>query len=50
MGGGFGDKGVPGRHSMLAAMVARKTGRPARIELDREEVYVAATHRYPDNH
>jgi CO/xanthine dehydrogenase Mo-binding subunit len=46
MGGGFGDKGNPGRYSTLAAVIARKTGRPARIELDREEVYLAAGHRY----
>ena len=46
MGGGFGDKGNPGRYSTLAAVIARKTGRPARVELDREEVYLAAGHRY----
>jgi CO/xanthine dehydrogenase Mo-binding subunit len=46
-GGGFGDKGSPGRQTFLAALVARKTGRPARIELDRDEIYFAATHRYP---
>jgi xanthine dehydrogenase YagR molybdenum-binding subunit len=46
-GGGFGDKGAPGRQTFLAAMVAKKTGRPARIELDRDEIYLAATHRYP---
>jgi len=46
MGGGFGDKGNPGRYSTLCAAVARKTGRPARIQLDREEVYLAAGHRY----
>jgi xanthine dehydrogenase YagR molybdenum-binding subunit len=46
MGGGFGDKGNPGRYSTLAAVIARKTGRPARVELDRDEVYLAAGHRY----
>jgi xanthine dehydrogenase YagR molybdenum-binding subunit len=46
MGGGFGDKSSPGRQSVLAAIVARKTGRPARIELDREECYLAGLHRY----
>ncbi len=46
-GGGFGDKGSPGRQTFLAAMIARKTGRPARIELDRDEIYFAASHRYP---
>jgi CO/xanthine dehydrogenase Mo-binding subunit len=47
MGGGFGDKGNPGRHQILAALIARKTGRPARIELDRDELYLAGLHRYP---
>jgi CO/xanthine dehydrogenase Mo-binding subunit len=47
LGGGFGDRSSPGRQSVLAAMVAKKTGRPARIELDRDEIYVAALHRYP---
>ena len=46
MGGGFGDKGHPGRHQILAAVIARKTGRPARIELDREELYLGGSHRY----
>ena len=46
LGGGFGDRSSPGRQSVLAAMVARKTGRPARIELDREEAFVACLHRY----
>ena len=47
LGGGFGDRSSPGRQSVLAAMVAKKTGHPARIELDRDEVYVAGLHRYP---
>jgi CO/xanthine dehydrogenase Mo-binding subunit len=46
MGGGFGDKSSPGRQSVQAAIVARKTGRPARIELDREECYLEGLHRY----
>ena len=46
LGGGFGDRGSPGRQSILAALVARKTGRPARIELDRDESYLASLHRY----
>ncbi len=47
MGGGFGDKGSAQRHNVLAALVARQAGRPARLELDRNELYVAAYHRYP---
>jgi CO/xanthine dehydrogenase Mo-binding subunit len=46
MGGGFGDKGHPGRHQILAALMARKTGRPVRIELDRDELYLGGSHRY----
>ena len=47
MGGGFGDRSGPERYNVLAALVARKAGRPARIELDREENFVAGHHRYP---
>jgi CO/xanthine dehydrogenase Mo-binding subunit len=47
MGGGFGDKGSAQRHNVLAALIARQTGRPTRLELDRDELYVAAYHRYP---
>ncbi len=47
MGGGFGDRSGPERYNVLAAIVARKTGRPARIEFDREENFVAGHHRYP---
>jgi len=46
MGGGFGDKSSPGRQSVVAAIVARKLGRPVRIELDREENYLGGLHRY----
>ena len=38
---------APGRQSVLAALIARQTGRPARLELDRDELYVAGLHRYP---
>ncbi len=47
MGGGFGDRSGPERYNVLAALVARKTGRPARIEFSREETFVAGHHRYP---
>ena len=38
LGGGFGDRSSPGRQSVLAALMARKTGKPVRVELDREEI------------
>lgn len=47
MGGGFGDKTAAERHSVLAAILSMKTGHPVRIELSREENFLAATHRYP---
>jgi CO/xanthine dehydrogenase Mo-binding subunit len=47
MGGGFGDRSTAERYDVLAALVARKTGRPARIEFDREESFLAGHHRYP---
>ena len=46
-GGGFGDKSSPERYNVLAALVARRTGRPARFQFDRDENFVAAHHRYP---
>ncbi len=47
MGGGFGDKIQMERYSVLASILALKTGRPVRIEFDREENFLAAHHRYP---
>jgi len=46
-GGGFGDKGSPGRQAIYASTVARLTGQPAKMELERDENYLAATHRFP---
>jgi len=47
IGGAFGDRSTLERTEALAALVARKTGHPARLELDREECYLAGHHRYP---
>lgn len=47
MGGGFGDKSSAERYNVLASLIARKTGRPVRIEFSREESFVATHHRYP---
>lgn len=46
MGGGFGDKSSGSRHARLAAMLARMTQRPVRVEYDRPGNFKAATHRY----
>jgi CO/xanthine dehydrogenase Mo-binding subunit len=46
-GGGFGDKSGPERYNVLAALLAKKLGRPVRIEFTREENFLASHHRYP---
>jgi len=45
MGGGFGNKDE-GRVSYLAALLARKAGRPVRIEYQRDEEFVAGRSRH----
>jgi xanthine dehydrogenase molybdenum-binding subunit len=46
MGGGFGNKDE-GRLAALAALLARRAGRPVRIEYTREEEFVAGRTRHP---
>ena len=40
VGGGFGGKGDPFAHEMIIAHLSRKTGRPVRTRLSREEVFL----------
>lgn len=47
IGGGFGGKTEPLHHELAAAHLARKTGRPVRFELTREEVFYAHRGRHP---
>ena len=47
MGGGFGAKQVPWKHSLMAAALARRTGRPVRIALDRRGEALAVGNRCP---
>ncbi len=47
IGGDFGDKGSIERQHLLAAVLAKKTNRPVKIEFTRDENYLAANHRYP---
>lgn len=47
IGGDFGDKGSVERQHIIAAVLAKKTNRPVRLEFTREENYLAAHHRYP---
>lgn len=48
MGGGFGCKLEGGKYSVMAALLARKTGRPVKIVLDRREESLAVGNR-PDS-
>jgi xanthine dehydrogenase YagR molybdenum-binding subunit len=48
MGGGFGSKLELGKYTVIAALLARKTGRPARAFLSREETFLQAGNRPPN--
>ena len=45
MGGGFGAKNDPGDHTLVAAELARRSGRPVRCALTRREENLAAGNR-----
>lgn len=47
VGGGFGGKSDPFPHEMIVAHISRKTGRPARVKLTREEVFITNHGRHP---
>ncbi len=47
IGGGFGGKTEPFQHELAAAHFARKTGRPVKFALTREEVFYAHRGRHP---
>ena len=44
-GGGFGAKFGPGNYGVLAALLAKKAGRPVRVCLDRSEQHLAVGNR-----
>lgn len=48
MGGGFGSKLESGKYTIMAALLARRIGRPVRIALDRREMNLAVGNR-PDS-
>jgi xanthine dehydrogenase YagR molybdenum-binding subunit len=48
MGGGFGSKLSCGKHSVMAAILARRAGRPVKITMDRREMNLAMGNR-PDS-
>jgi xanthine dehydrogenase YagR molybdenum-binding subunit len=45
MGGGFGSKLEPNKHTVIAALLARITGRPVKIVLSREETFLCVGNR-----
>lgn len=47
VGGGFGGKSDPFPHEIIVSYVAMKTGRPARVRLSREEVFLTNHGRHP---
>ncbi|WP_329500576.1 xanthine dehydrogenase family protein molybdopterin-binding subunit [Kitasatospora herbaricolor] len=47
VGGGFGCKGTPRPHVVLAAMAARVVGRPVRLALPRAQLAAVVGHRAP---
>ncbi|MEW6467673.1 MAG: molybdopterin cofactor-binding domain-containing protein [Bacteroidota bacterium] len=47
VGGGFGGKSDPFPHEMIIAHIARKTGKPVRVRLTREEVFLTNHGRHP---
>jgi xanthine dehydrogenase YagR molybdenum-binding subunit len=47
MGGGFGGKLQPGKYTIIAAVLAKKTGCPVRLFLTREETFLAVGNRPP---
>ncbi len=48
MGGGFGSKLELGKYTVIAAVLARRTGRPVKLALSREETFLVAGNR-PSN-
>ena len=49
MGGGFGSKLAADKETVIAALLAKKTGRPVKLFMTREETYIAAGNRPPAN-
>ena len=47
MGGGFGSKLQAGKYTIIAALLAKKTARPVKLFLTREETYLCVGNRPP---
>jgi xanthine dehydrogenase YagR molybdenum-binding subunit len=49
MGGAFGSKLQAGKYTVIAALLAKISGRPVKLTLSREETYLAVGNRPPGN-
>ena len=49
MGGGFGGKLQPGKYTIIAALLAKRTAQPVKLFLTREETYLCVGNRPPSN-
>jgi xanthine dehydrogenase YagR molybdenum-binding subunit len=49
MGGGFGSKLQAGKYTIIAALLAKRTARPVKLFLTREETYLCVGNRPPTN-
>ncbi len=49
MGGGFGSKLQAGKYTIIAALLAKKTARPVKLFLSREETFLCVGNRPPIN-
>jgi CO/xanthine dehydrogenase Mo-binding subunit len=49
MGGGFGSKLQAGKYTIIAALLAKISGRPVKMILSREETYLTVGNRPPSN-
>jgi CO/xanthine dehydrogenase Mo-binding subunit len=45
MGGGFGSKLQPGKYTIIASLLAARTGRPVKLFLSREETFLSCGNR-----
>jgi CO/xanthine dehydrogenase Mo-binding subunit len=49
MGGGFGSKLQAGKYTIIAALLSKKTARPVKVFLTREETFLCVGNRPPSN-
>src|SRR5213075_2284881 len=47
VGGGFGSKGTPRPHAVLAAIASKVTGRPVKVAVTRQQMFSLTGYRTP---